>query len=308
MTQTQGVYTLMAFGFITNLITNIPWSFIFLFTPYFGIRLYSIKKKEECLSIQRNIGSGPCSHTTDGGKGYGYSVGYWYIAYIENYGDNSDPCISMISTVSTYERLTKSREIEVNFSGIESVKGNSIRVFERFGTYGTSYYRPRNLRITLEPREGQRLILESLKNILKKKSAICLIHGPPNVGKTMISLLLANDLKGTYCSSMAPWEPGDSLASLYTDAEPTEESPLIVAFDEIDVSLQRIHEGIPEHKNLRIKVKDKQGWNQMLDEIQMGFYPHLALILTTNKSPEYINNMDPSYIRDHRVDQIYELS
>lgn len=304
MGQTQGVYTIMIFGFISNLISNIPWSLVFLFTPYFGVHLYTIKKREECLSIQKNISG--CSHTTDGGKGYGYSVGYWYIAYIGESGD--EPSVSMVCTKATYERLSKSRDIEVTFTS-DCVKGSSIRVFERFGLYGNSYYRSRNLRIGVEPREAQGLIVDSVKALLnKKKSAVVLIHGPPNVGKTMISLLLANDVKGTYCSSMAPWEPGDSLASLYSEAEPTEETPLIVAFDEIDGPLQRIHEGIPEHKNLRTKVKDKQGWNQMLDEIQMGFYPHLVIILTTNKSPDFFNEMDTSYIRDHRVDKIYELS
>ena len=308
MGQTQGVYTIMIFGFISNLISNIPWSLIFLFTPYFGVHLYNIKKKEECLTIQKNLGTlGPCSHTTDGGKGYGYSLGYWYIAYIGDSGD--EPSVSMVSTKATYERLSKSRDIEVTFASVDCVKSSSIRVFERFGSYGNSYYRTRNLRIAVEPREPQGLIVDSVKAILdKKKSAVVLIHGPPNVGKTMVSLLLANELKGTYCSSLTPWEPGDSLASLYTDAEPTQEMPLIVAFDEIDGPLQRIHEGISDHKNIRTRVKDKQGWNQMLDEIQMGFYPHLAIILTTNKSPDFFNEMDPSYIRDHRVDKIYELS
>jgi hypothetical protein len=307
MTQTQGVYTLMLFGFITNLISNIPWSIIFLFTPYFGIHLYNIKKREDCLTIQKNIGS--CTHITDGGKGYGYSMGYWYIAYIENTGDNSDPSVSMICTKGSYNMLTKSRDIIVKFSNETIVDtGNPIKVLERFGLSGNCYYRSRNLKICVQPRPPQQVILDSVKDILKqKKSAIVLIHGPPNVGKTMISLIIANDLKGIYCSSMAPWEPGDSLANLYTDAEPTESSPLIVAFDEIDGPLQRIHEGIPDHKNLRTKVKDKQGWNQMLDEIQMGFYPHLVIILTTNKNPEFINAMDPSYIREHRVDKIFEL-
>lgn len=310
MAQTQGVYALMAFGFITNLISNIPWSLIFLFTQYFGVRLYSIKKKEECLTIQKNIGSAPCSHTTDGGKGYGYSIGRWYIAYIENSGDNSDPSVSMICSESTYERLTKSRDIEVKFAGVsDCVKGNSIRVFERFGSYGNTYYRSRKLRIAVEPRDTQGVIINSVKTLLaQKNSAVILIHGPPNVGKTMVSLLLANEVKGTYCNSMRPWEPGDNLANLYSEAEPTEDTPLIVAFDEIDGPLQRINEGIPDHKIIHTKVKDKEGWNKMFDEIQMKFYPHLVVILTTNKTPEFIDNLDSSYIRDHRVDKIFELS
>ena len=45
----------------------------------------------------------------------------------------------------------------------------------------------------------------------------------------------------------------------------------------------------------------------MLDEIQRGLYPHLIIIMTTNKNPEFINNLDPSYLREGRVDIICEL-
>ena len=83
--------------------------------------------------------------------------------------------------------------------------------------------------------------------------------------------------------------------------------PLIIAFDEIDGALEEIHRGIPSHKNLKIQVQNKQGWNQMLDEIQMGFYPHLVVIMTTNKSPDFIRRLDDSYIRQHRVDKIYGM-
>ncbi|NCX93395.1 MAG: hypothetical protein EBX40_01810, partial [Gammaproteobacteria bacterium] len=117
----------------------------------------------------------------------------------------------------------------------------------------------------------------------------------------------ANELRGIYCNSLQPWSPGESIATLYSDAEPSESSPLIIAFDEIDESLERIHNGIESHKNLKICVQNKQGWNQMLDEVQMGFYPNLIIIMTTNKSPDFINNLDPSYIRNHRVDSIYCL-
>jgi hypothetical protein len=40
----------------------------------------------------------------------------------------------------------------------------------------------------------------------------------------------------------------------------------------------------------------------MLDEIHIGMYPHMILLLTSNKSPEFIRELDPSYIREGRVD------
>ena len=306
------LYTFMAFGFLTNFFSYIPWTMIFLFTQSFGIHLYNIKKKEECQLIQKNIGR--CSHTTDGGKGFGYSIGHWYIASITNTGNDEYPeiYIWMICNTSTYERLTKTKDVSLNFTNKETsevcVKGCSFNVMERFGTATSSYYRNRKLTISVKPREEQKRIIDDIKaSLQRKKTSVVLIHGKPNAGKTMVSLILANELKGVYCSTLAPWEPGDSLASLYSDADPSEEKPLIVAFDEFDGPLQEIHNGITPHKHMRIKVSNKQGWNQLLDEIQMGFYPHLVVILTTNKSPDFFNELDPSYISEHRVDGIYEL-
>jgi hypothetical protein len=45
----------------------------------------------------------------------------------------------------------------------------------------------------------------------------------------------------------------------------------------------------------------------MLDDIQRGLYPHLILILTSNKHPSFINDMDTSYLRERRIDKIFHL-
>jgi hypothetical protein len=311
ITQGQGLFTIMAFGFFTNFLSSIPWTFIFLFTQSLGIRLYTIKKKEECEAIQKNLGH--CSHVMDGGKGGGYSLGYWYLASLTNVGGDDYPELHvwLVCTDESYKNLTRSREIKITFGDCsKDVKESTrpIKVMERFGSNTNSYYRSRMLSINVDPRPGQREIIDNAKSLLTlKKSAVILVHGLPNVGKTMVSLILANELNGMYCSTLAPWEPGDSLSALYNDAEPSKDKPLVIAFDEIDGPIQEIHKGVTHHKNIKTKVASKQGWNQMFDEIQMGFYPHLVIILTTNKPPSFFNDLDPSYIREHRVDKIYEL-
>jgi tRNA 2-selenouridine synthase SelU len=93
-----------------------------------------------------------------------------------------------------------------------------------------------------------------------------------------------------------------------SEIEPSRERPLIVVFDEFDGPLQRVHENsIESHKKTPIAVQDKQGWNRMLDDLSRGLYPHVILILTTNKSPKHFNAMDRSYIRTGRVDLVSEL-
>jgi hypothetical protein len=302
---------LIGLGVVTSFLSIIPWTCVFLITRVFGIRLYLIHKKEDCIRIQKNIGV--CSHITDGDKPYGYSVGFWYIASITVSKNeyNQEHSVWIVGTPSSYRRLTQEKDIEIrkmdtNFINIH--ESAPFKVMERFGSNSGAYYRPRMLRLSIEPRLEQQNIINDIQYILgKKKSAVILIHGPPGIGKTMVSLILANETKGIYCNNLRPWDAGESIASVYTEAEPTEMMPLIIAFDEIDGALEEIHRGIPSHKNLKIQVQNKQGWNQMLDEIQMGFYPHLVVIMTTNKSPDFIRRLDDSYIREHRVDRIYGM-
>ena len=50
------------------------------------------------------------------------------------------------------------------------------------------------------------------------------------------------------------------------------------------------HGKIVQHKNVLIQICEKSDWNGMLDKItDLGFYPHLILILTSNILLEKIN-------------------
>ena len=40
----------------------------------------------------------------------------------------------------------------------------------------------------------------------------------------------------------------------------------------------------------------------MLDEIGRGLYPHIVLLLTSNRDPDFIRSLDPSFIREGRID------
>jgi ATP-dependent 26S proteasome regulatory subunit len=96
---------------------------------------------------------------------------------------------------------------------------------------------------------------------------------------------------------------------LTDEIELVREKPLIVAFDEVDVALLRIHEStIPDHKNVPTLIQDKTGWNRFLDNFQRGLFPYLILLMTSNRSPDFISSLDPSYLRKGRVDGIFELA
>jgi hypothetical protein len=217
--------------------------------------------------------------------------------------------IWMIATAATHEALLK--EAEQTPSDVTDVPlKKAIYIYERLGSFHHPWFKKRNFTLrSMVPRLNQATVIEQMKTHLDKVGhTVAYLYGPPGSGKSMIGLLLADIYGGSYCNTLRPWQPGDSLAALYSEVEPTSKHPLIIAFDEIDDPLIKIHSGIEAHKSLPTLVHDKPSWNHMLDEIQRGMYPNMIIIMTSNKTPEFIREIDPSYIREGRVDLICEVT
>jgi hypothetical protein len=297
---------LLTFALITNIFAYIPWTSIFLFTKFFKVRLYNIHRLEECQRIQKRVGI-ETSEIGDGGKGQGYAVGYWYFVHISSRSDDNMP-VWMIATDESYKTLTQDFPYTC-VSTIEEKEQPIVKIIQRTGSYIHYWFRNRSITLELTPRPFQQTIIDkSIENMKETSHTVMYLWGPPGTGKSMIALFLANQTKGIYCNTLRPWQPNDSIDSVYSEAEPTKENPLILVFDEFDYAITKIHEGIQDHKHLPIQVQNKAGWNRMLDEIQRGMFPHLYLILTSNKSPEYFNKLDPSYLREARVNLTFEVN
>jgi len=314
MTVVQTIFHTLYISIGLAILNYIPWDIIFLFTKQYGLRMYILRKKEECKIIQKKIGNN-WSHLTDNDKGCGYAYGYWYILYLNyNTNDSDYYTIYLIGTEKSYKNLVKEDinidvNEEQNYSIITPIKKMNINIFDCTGSFNNRWYRKRTIKIqNLEPRLNQKYIIEQINEHQKKtKHTTVYIHGPVGSGKSMIGLLLADYYKASYCNNLILWNPGDTLSNLYLDADPTEECPLVIVFEEIDIALSKINEGIPDHKNLNISIQNKMGWNNLFDSIQIGMYPHLIIILTSNKSPKFINDLDVSYLRKGRIDFIFEL-
>jgi hypothetical protein len=301
--------TLFAPLFVMNMITYVPWAIIFLFTQTFGIRLYYLKRRDECLRIQKHTQKWS-SHTTDGGKGYGYSFGYWYALSINivtnECGDTYT--VYMIATETSYKALTKDEDIQYENIEKPSVE-KKISVYERSGSYVNAWFRRRDRDAVDVPKVQQAAIVADIIAHHKKfRHTVVYLHGPPCTGKSMIGVLVANEFGSSFCNTLKPWQPGDTLGTLHSEVEPKFMRPLVLVFDEFDTALTKIHTGIAPHPKIPIVVADKPGWNHMLDEIQRGMYPDLILIITSNKGPDYIRSLDPSYIREGRVNMIFEMT
>jgi len=306
MSLTKGI--MLATGL--SMLNYIPFTAIFLITQLFGVRLYTVTRREDALRIQKRIRY--CSHLTNG-KSEGYSIGYWYVMSISiNESDEADRFnIWMIATAATYEALLRDSDPVLPVKNLVSEPSKkSISIYERLGSFHHVWFKKRNFTLrALQARPNQSSVINLMQEHLNRVGhTVAYLYGPPGSGKSMIGLLLAEIYGASYCNTLRPWQPGDSLAALYSEVEPTAEQPLIVAFDEIDDPLISIHSGIDRHKSLPISVHDKPSWNHMLDEIQRGMYPHMLVLMTSNKTPEFIREIDPSYIREGRVDLICEVS
>ena len=314
MTLIPTILSTLYISFGLAVINYIPWDIIFIFTKSYGLRIYTLRKKEECKLIQKKIGQN-CSHLTDNNKGCGYAYGYWYVLHLGyNAIDGEYYTITLIATESSYKNLIKEENYEdekQEYTIInEPQKKININIYDCTGSFQNRWYRKRTIRIpNLISRPNQKYIIEQICDHQKKtKHTTVYLHGPIGSGKSMIGLLLTDYYKGSYCNNLIVWNPGDVLGNLYLDADPTEDNPLIVVFEEIDIALVKINEGIPDHKNLSISIQNKMGWNNLFDSIQMGMYPNLIVLLTSNKSPEFINELDASYLRKGRIDFIFELN
>jgi hypothetical protein len=294
---------IFAFGIFVNVFNYIPWTSVFLLTRYVGIRLYIVTYFDEITRIQRRVGDN-FSEKGDNGKGSGYAVGMWYLLHL-----SSDKAW-MISTKASYERLSSDISARVVNNNDDKVpEDQSIIVLERRGVIESQWLKTRNVNIKHTPRENQTELMEKIiAHHQVHQNTVVYLWGPPGTGKSMIGLLLAKKLKGAYCNTIKPWQPNNSIDMLYVEFDPASNKPVVLVFDEVDTAIANIHsEKIEDHKKYAITTKNKAGWNQMLDQIQRGMYPHLILLMTSNKTPDYIREMDPSYIRDGRVNLILEL-
>jgi hypothetical protein len=102
---TQAITNTILIGMGYSLVSYIPWTIIFLLTQFVGIRLYTIHNREDCQRLQKSMTY--CSHLTDGGKGYGYAVGYWLIEVDLLHGRTTEINLSETNAAEVFNRIIK---------------------------------------------------------------------------------------------------------------------------------------------------------------------------------------------------------
>ncbi len=163
-----------------------------------------------------------------------------------------------------------------------------------------------------EPRDYQAIIIADILSIIKNKSSqsgTFFIYGEPGTGKSILTLLLAKQIGAYYCDTWKPTDPGDNLSKVYSTVSPDDNKPLVLILEECDRLIMNVLDGnVKPHLYIPIPMMDKSDWNSMLDKVtDLGFYPNLILILTSNVSRDDIHEKDTSVLRDGRIDKAYHM-
>jgi hypothetical protein len=290
------------------------WSIPFIILWIFKIKLYKLSNNNDVVKILNKL-SKYSTITSDDGVPQGIIFDRRAIIIVQDSISMDGP--SMMLWVITSEQNL--RELLGNScakssaplpcDNVEDECVTEITLYERGGNFHWLTYSKRSLEVShFTARDEQKKIIdEVMSHFDEHDHSVVYLHGKPGTGKSLLGLLLTKELNGSLCTTFDPTDPGDTLNGLYNRVAPEKSNPLIVVLDEFDVILHKIHTGVTPHKNIPIQVKNKTTWNQFLDRIQIGMYPNLILVLTSNKTPAYINEMDPSYIRKGRVDLCCEV-
>ena len=309
--------------FFLSVIMGIGWSFPFIIAPLFGLRFYIVSEQKMVKFLKKLPNY---SSLTRNDEPEGWIIGWPFAGYI--YSSGYDDRTLYIFTLRSFF-VKKMKEIDsINQSQNQSQnqshdkiqnKNQIINIYERYGCFDGFSYSQRDFNIDyFEPRPNQKEIVDNIVSFYEKNAnSVAILHGERGTGKSMIPLLIAKALSKNvdkeemvnFCDTFSPIDPGDQFSRLYNKISPTKNSPLVVLLEEFDVIVQQIHYNkIERHLKSPIMIHDKASWNQFFDRFDRKYYPWTILVLTSNVAPDIINSLDPSYIREGRINQIFHVT
>jgi len=306
-----------------SIVTTIPilYTFPMILAHFFKIQGYKISDQTECnqlinkLQIRRSV-------FYQNGRPFGLFYGKWYIGYIysnESQHGSQGQIMYIIMKRATYEITTgKSSLLRPDTATATAAvpENKIIDIRERRGNPWWWEYADRKYDATKflkrEPRDYQQNIIDDILSVIRNKSSrsgTFFIYGEPGTGKSLLTLLLAKQIGAYYCDTWKPTDPGDNLSKVYSTVSPDDDKPLVLVLEECDRLIMNVLDGnVKPHLYIPIPMMDKSDWNSMLDKVtDLGFYPNLILILTSNVSRDDIHEKDASVLRDGRIDKAYHM-
>jgi DNA replication protein DnaC len=233
----------------------------------------------------------------------GFFIGKKYYGFIEM---KEGTTITIYTKEETYNQLMEQEEMEKEkVIEYKPIIKNKLNVFIRKGTYRNIYYNSLRLDLThINPIGDQQHVVDTIKKVYNKNDrASIFIHGVTGAGKSTIGYLLAKELNASYCHTFNPTEPGDYLSNLIVDIR-TQDDPVVIVIEEVDVLIKKINDGIDKNVEIPIEIYNKTTWNNFMDDL---IFYKIVLIFTSNTSKNDIDKLDPSYLRQGRIDEYFYM-
>lgn len=298
----------------------VSFSMIFL-TPFlfvsrmFDVKYYIIRKDDEkTRAISKKLQTQTMNSITIFRHGKFYPGGYfinWKCIGYYNMDVDENHEIHILTTNKYFQNVIEIEKRSVSFTQTQATKSTTphhLTMYCRSGSYTCSYYNRMNIDIcNLEPVGQQINVTNDICNLFyQKKRGVFFIHGISGAGKSTIGFLVANNIKGTFCHTFNPTDPGDTLTSIIHDSNPSDETPLIILIEEVNTMIHAVHQGtIQKHKNITTCIHNKSTYNTFMDDLI--FYKNVLILFTSNESKESIDALDPCYLRKGRVDGYYSM-
>jgi len=264
-------------------------------------------------------------------EGVFYNWKMKYIGYVQNYQASNNftskihnriwllgylpikvKCLDRISLDEDNDDNNKNKNINNKLSKIN--RQEFIKVYLSCDYYDGAL-KDITIPFNFTPYKEQEQIMNDIEKMyFENPFKICraLIWGKPGGGKSFIGKLLAKKYRSAYSFDIKLLDPGTPILNLWRNVTPTKEKPLIIQIDEFDIIIKKIHslsnkmEAEKPHQWMRTVVSDKQSYNTFLSEYIICL-PYVIYLFTMNSSPDEINKLDKSYIRNNRIDMIISL-
>lgn len=305
--------------------TSILWSIVFLLPQYFDYVLYHISGNMLNSFIPSIKTYSYSSNEEPNGWIIGWSEGF-YIGFLSCSSGNGPhgPMKNLyIFTSKKFYNTYISKNGDSLLDGEKKNKNKllsnekkTITLFIREGSYYNLSYLPNNYKAPKKlfpPRVTQTLIINEIMNMYELDThpyVRVLLCSKPGFGKSILAIHLCYELlnrydKVSFVSTWSPTDPNDSFIRMYNKIKPSVKAPLVILLDEIDIIVTTMLEGnikISDASPMPIEIRDKKGWNTFFDSFDIEIYKYVIVIMTSNKHTSYFNNLDPSLLREGRID------
>ena len=301
-----------------SILTSLQFFFIIplVIGHFFKIQAYQIVDQTERNQILTKLNIFNSTFIMND-KPHGLIYGKWFIGYISKNSNEKEQSniLYLVINKNTFNCLKQDIASETDNDG-NIIEQQFITICERSGTPWWWEYKERKYNTTKylckTPRKYQQSVIDEILEIVAKKSSksgTFFVYGKPGSGKSLMLMLLAKQINAYYCDTWNPTEPGDFLSKAYSSINPTEVNPLVIVLEECDAIINdMLCNRIEHHKHIPTEVRKKSEWNRLLDKTtDLGFYPNLILVLTSNCSITDIHQKDSSLLRDGRIDKSFHV-